>query len=499
VLLGRTADEIEGQPFGVHFGLSSSKGAVPPERANLVEWIWNRNEEVVGLYARRSSGERVPIRVSVSRVDRDGEGSFHALVRDVSESVDFERRLWESAHYDGLTGLPNRDLFVAELDQALESRREGGGDAAAPAVLFIDLDRFKVVNDPWGHAAGDELLKIVSSRLRNAIREGDLLARFGGDEFVVMARADGGAAELVALGRRIIRDLESPFRLGDNVTYVGASVGLALADRSGVSANDLVSHADVAMYAAKAAGRGRVAVFGNAMREKVQSRHRVQTELRHAVDSGELRVHYQPIVNLLSGEFEGAEALVRWEHPTRGLIGPAEFIPIAEETGLITKVGRVVLREVARQIADWRTRGGGTRRIAVNLSAREIMDPTIVDRLRCAGVLIALDDFGTGYSSLTYLRDMPVDIVKIDRRFVEELTSGNAESSIAAMVLGLGRTMGLNVIAEGVETSGQHEQLIAVGGTHAQGFLYARPAPAAEVANLLWPAEVTLDISAIER
>jgi len=536
VLLGRTADEIEGQPFGVHFGLSSSKGAVPPERANLVEWIWNRNEEVVGLYARRSSGERVPIRVSVSRVDRDGEGSFHALVRDVSESVDFERRLWESAHYDGLTGLPNRDLFVAELDQALESRREGGGDAAAPAVLFIDLDRFKVVNDAWGHAAGDELLKIVSSRLRNAIREGDLLARFGGDEFVVMARADGGAAELVALGRRIIRDLESPFRLGDNVTYVGASVGLALADRSGVSANDLVSHADVAMYAAKAAGRGRVAVFGNAMREKVQSRHRVQTELRHAVDSGELRVHYQPIVNLLSGEFEGAEALVRWEHPTRGLIGPAEFIPIAEETGLITKVGRVVLREVARQIADWSTRGGGTRRIAVNLSAREIMDPTIVDtvldtlaaagaspsaltievtesvlvtdtqttidnlaRLRRAGILIALDDFGTGYSSLTYLRDMPVDIVKIDRRFVEELTSGNAESSIAAMVLGLGRAMGLKVVAEGVETSGQHEQLVAVGGTHAQGFLYARPAPAAEVANLLWPAEVTLDISAIER
>ncbi len=520
-LLGRAADEIEGQPFGVHFGLSSTKGAVPPERANLVEWIWTRNEEVVGLYARRSSGERVPIRISVSRVDRDGDTSFHALVRDVSESVDFERRLWESAHYDGLTGLPNRDLFVAELDQALASQREPGADAAAPAVLFIDLDRFKVVNDAWGHAAGDELLKIVGSRLRNAIREDDLLARFGGDEFVVMARADGGAAEIVALGRRTIRDLESPFRLGDNVTYVGASVGLAFADRPGVSADDLVSQADVAMYAAKAAGRGRVAVFDNAMREKVQSRHRVQTELRHAVDNDELRVHYQPIVDLGSGEFEGAEALVRWEHPTRGVIGPDDFIPIAEETGLITKVGRVVLREVARQIADWSIHGGRTRRVvdtvldtlaaagaspsALTIEVTESVlvtdTQTTIDnlsRLRRAGVLIALDDFGTGYSSLTYLRDMPVDIVKIDRRFVEELTSGDAESSIAAMVLGLGRAMGLKVIAEGVETSGQHEQLIAVGGTHAQGFLYARPAPASEVANLLWPAEVTFDISTLD-
>ncbi|MDW3219767.1 MAG: EAL domain-containing protein [Acidimicrobiales bacterium] len=534
-LLGCPASAIEGQPFSHHFGVSSLGDDVDPERANLVEWIWNREEEVLGLYARRDTGERVPLRISLSRVEIDDNVRFHVLVRDVSEAVDFERRLWESAHYDGLTGLPNRELFLSELDQVLASATERVDDEI-PAVLFIDLDRFKVVNDAWGHAAGDELLKLVTARLKNAIRDGDLLARFGGDEFVVMAMTTDDPHELVALGRRIIRELESPFRLGDHVTYVGASVGLALGDEPGVSANDLVSQADVAMYAAKTGGRGRVAVFDGAMRDKVRSRHRLHTELRHALDNDELEVHYQPIVNVVSGEFEGAEALVRWEHPTRGFIPPAEFIPTAEETGLVTNIGRVVLREVARQIVDWSTRSGGSPRIAVNLSAREVMDPTIVDtvldtlaaagaspssltlevtesvlvtdaqaaidnltRLRRTGVQIALDDFGTGYSSLTYLRDMPVDIVKIDRRFIEELANGNAESSIAAMVLGLGRTMGLTVIAEGVETAEQHEQLLSVGGTYAQGYLYARPAPAGAITNLLWPADRVVDVSAIER
>jgi diguanylate cyclase (GGDEF)-like protein/PAS domain S-box-containing protein len=533
-ILDLSLKDIEGRSFGAHFGLSTPDDETLPERVNLLEWIWRRDEEVVGLYARRGSGEKVPVRISVSRVHREGECSFHAIVRDVSESVDFERRLWESAHFDALTGLPNRELFLSELDNVLAS---GDGSAAGPpAVLFIDLDRFKVVNDAWGHAAGDELLELVASRLRNAVREDDLLARFGGDEFVVMARSEGTVRELVGLGRRIIRQLERPFRLGDHVTYVGASVGLAIAGDGEVNANDLVSHADVAMYAAKSNGRGRVAVFDAAMREKVRTRHLLHIELREAIDNGDLCVHYQPIVKLESGEFEGAEALVRWDHPTRGLLAPGEFIPVAEETGLIADVGRTVLREVARQIAEWNSREGGAPRVAVNLSAREVMDPTIVDtvldtlaasgaspssltievtesvlvtdaqaaidnltRLRRAGVLIALDDFGTGYSSLTYLRDMPVDIVKIDRRFVEELSNGNAEASIAAMILGLGRTMGLTVIAEGVETAEQHEQLLSVGGTYAQGYLYARPNPASEVSDLLWPGDRTLDISFIER
>jgi len=531
-LLGRSASVIEGQSFAAHFGLGVDHAQ--PEGDNLLEWIWGRSDEVVGLFARRASGEQVPLRISVSRVVHDDDVSFHALVRDVSESAEFERRLWESAHFDGLTGLPNREYLLAELEQSLAGRST---TTCAPAVLFIDLDRFKVVNDAWGHAAGDQLLRLVAARLSNVIRSGDLLARFGGDEFVVLARNHDGVAELLELGRRVIRELETSFRLGDHITYVGASVGLALADESYTSADDVVSHADVAMYAAKAAGRGQVALFDGAMRERVQTRHLLHTDLRRAIDlGGELRVRYQPIVDLESGEFEAIEALVRWEHPTRGLLGPEEFIPVAEETGLITSVGAVVLREVARQIADWSTRPGGSPRVAVNMSARELMDPTIVDtvldtlsaagasptcltievtesvlvtdahtaianldRLRRAGVLIALDDFGTGYSSLTYLRDMPVDIVKIDRRFIEELSDADSQSSIAAMVLGLGRTMGLMVIAEGVETAAQHEQLVAVGGTHAQGFLYARPASADEISGLLWPAERELDISLLER
>jgi len=531
-LLGQDTTALEGQEFSFFIGLSGASDDLGSERSNLVDWIWQRREEVVGLYARRDAGQRIPLRMSVSRVEQDGDVSFHALIRDVSESVDFERRLWESAHYDGLTGLPNRELFLAELGQLLSSRVESD---TVPAVLFVDLDRFKVVNDAWGHAAGDQLLQLVAKRLQNVIRETDLLARFGGDEFVVLAQGEG-VHELVELGRRIIRELESPFRLGEHVTYVGASVGVAIADVDGVNGDDLVSQADVAMYAAKSSGRGRVSVFDAAMRDKVQSRHRLHTDLRRALDNDELIVHYQPIVDLASGEFQGAEALVRWEHPTRGLLGPDEFIPVAEETGLISNVGRVVLRQVARQIAEWNLREGGSPRVAVNLSAREIMDPTIVEtvldtlaaagvspsslaieitesvlvtdaqaaianlgRLRAAGVLIALDDFGTGYSSLTYLRDMPVDVVKIDRRFVQELSSANAASSIAAMILGLGRTMGLTVIAEGVETAGQHDHLVGVGGTHAQGYLYARPAPAAELAGLLWPADTALDISSLER
>jgi len=530
-LLGLDAAALAGRSFAEFFGFRGGNDEVEAERENLVQWIWSRDDEVVGLYARRGDGEKIPLRISVSRVTRGDEISFHALVRDVSESVDFERRLWESAHYDGLTGLPNRELLLAELDQALKSPDHEDG---TPAVLFVDLDRFKVVNDAWGHAAGDQLLRLVAARLSNVMRSGDLLARFGGDEFVVMARTQTGASEMLELGRRIIRELETPFRLGDHITYVGASVGVAVADEFDTSADDIVSHADVAMYSAKTQGRGRVALFDEEMSNRVKSRHALHTDLRRAIERDELFVHYQPIVELASGEFHAVEALVRWQHPTRGLLGPDEFIPLAEETGLIINVGREVLGVVARQIAEWSSRPGGSPRVTVNLSARELMEPTIVDvvldtfvaagaspasltievtesvlitdaqtaitnldRLRRAGVLVALDDFGTGYSSLTYLRDMPVDIVKIDRRFVEELSAAGVESSIAAMVIGLGRTMELTVIAEGVETPLQHERLIAVGGTHAQGFLYAAPAPAEAISSLMWPAAEAADIGAI--
>lgn len=539
-LFGRNPASLVGQPFGSFVGLSRSGDDVDADELpvpNLLEWAWDREEEIVGLFARCISGERVPIRMAVSRVDDADMVSFTALVRDVSESVEFERRLWESVNYDGLTGLPNRELFLSELDDALLASRTltGRAETTMLSVLFIDLDRFKVVNDAWGHSAGDQLLQLVALRLRNAIREDDVLARFGGDEFVLMARTDVGTNDAVELGRRIIQELETAFRLGDHVTYVGASVGVSHADTANVSADDLVSQADVAMYGAKAAGRGRVSVFDAAMRERVQSRHDLHTDLRGALDRGDLEVHYQPIVCLDTGEFRGAEALVRWDHPTRGMVAPSDFIPLAEETGLIVDVGRIVLQKVARQIAEWDRHPGGSPRISVNLSAREIVDPKIVEtvldllrsagakpdsltvevtegvlvadadaaienlrRLRAAGVSIALDDFGTGYSSLNYLRDMPVDIVKIDRRFVSELGDSTAKSSITAMVLGLGATMGLTVIAEGIETSGQHERLVEIGGTHAQGFLYARPAPAADVANLFWPADRAVDIESLQ-
>jgi diguanylate cyclase (GGDEF)-like protein/PAS domain S-box-containing protein len=525
-IVGLHPDFLTGNCFGTYFGMAAqTEDAFVPMRENILEWIYQQPQEVVGLYARHDDGRRVPIRLALSRVDQGGEVFYTALVRDVSESLEFERRLWESAHYDGLTGLPNRELFLAELDHALTEREAG----TSTAVLFVDLDRFKAVNDAWGHAAGDQLLELVAVRLNNSLRDHDLLARFGGDEFVIMARGSGDLGELAELGRRIIRELESPFHLGEHTTYIGASVGLAMADSDDTSADDLVSQADVAMYGAKAGGRGRVLVFDAEMRERVQKHHVVHTELKRAIDEHQFEVHYQPIVALRSGEFVGAEALVRWNHPERGMIAPDEFIPVAEETGLVNSIGRIVLQSVARQIVGWSSRSGGSPRIAVNMSAREVMDPTIVQsvlgiledagapptrltievtesvlmtdaqtaienlgRLRAAGIQIALDDFGTGYSSLTYLRDMPVDIVKIDRRFISELSESGPEASIAAMVLGLGRTMGLVVVAEGVETSAQHARLLEVGGTYAQGYLYARPGPPEQIADLLWPSDRTV-------
>jgi diguanylate cyclase (GGDEF)-like protein len=426
------------------------------------------------------------------------------------------------AQHDALTGLPNRILFVERVEQAMRA----GGDQA---VLFVDLDDFKRVNDSLGHAAGDELLVAVARRLRASLRDTDTAARLGGDEFAVLVH-DGGVELASKVASRIIAALREPVEVSGTRMPVQASVGIATALQQR-DTDALLRNADVAMYAAKEGGKGRFAVFEPAMHDRLRDRVGLEADLRRALERGELVLAYQPLVSLADGGVVGAEALVRWQHPTRGLLSPAAFLPVAEESGLILPLGRWVLREACRQVGQWTSGHGGRRLpISVNLSAHQLHHPGLVDEvvgaladtgldpgalvlevtesavlrdhevvaarlgaLRARGVRIALDDFGTGYSSLSHLLYLPVDQLKIDRSFVR------ADDAIVAAILQLGQRLGLEVVAEGVETQAQAERLLALGCQLVQGYHFGRPQPAADFAGLLEGAAPASPVGATRR
>jgi diguanylate cyclase (GGDEF)-like protein len=418
--------------------------------------------------------------------------------------------------HDPLTGLPNRVLLADRLNLALmrERRSESG---AVTAVLFIDLDNFKLVNDSLGHRAGDELLVEVARRLDGLARGHDTVARFGGDEFVVLAENLPSGRHAMEIAARILEGLSQPVVAGRRTVDVHASVGVAVSE-SGDDADSLLRNADAAMYSAKDAGRGRVEVYDRALGEQVRERLELEQALRHALERDELRVHYQPKVNLADGTVVGAEALVRWEHPTRGLLGPFEFIGLAEETGLIVPLGRWVLEQACHQAQEW----GGSLLMSVNLSRRQLDQPDVVDmvrdtlaatglraehlclevtetavmadvalavqtleQLKQLGVKIAIDDFGVGFSSLSQLTDLPpVDILKVDRSFVDGI-EGHDRRAVVAAILALARTLDLTAVAEGIEHAAQVTALTELGCEIGQGFHFARPMPADAVGALL--------------
>jgi diguanylate cyclase (GGDEF)-like protein/PAS domain S-box-containing protein len=461
----------------------------------------------------RSDGSTVWVLVNVAVV-RDETGAaeyFFAQIQDITDRKAMEDALEHLAVHDALTQLPNRTLLTDRIEHALDQVDRRGGDVA---VLFVDIDGFKFVNDGMGHRAGDELLTVVAARLREAVRPSDTVARFGGDEFVVVCEQLDGPWDATRIGDRIARAVEQPIMLQDREVVVTASVGIAVAS-DGSTADALLRDADAAMYRAKQRGRARVEVFDEALRGRAAERLELEAALRRALAAGELAVAYQPVVRVADETVVGAEALLRWHHPTRGLVSPADFIPLAEETGLIVPIGAWVLHEALRQAHAWRVAGRDLT-ISVNLSARQLMDPGLGDTVRAAleesgidpravhleitesvlmddvehsiqtltnlrelGIEFEVDDFGTGYSSLSYLRDLPIDTLKIDQSFVRDLGVAGSDTSIVRAIVGLGRALGMNMHAEGVERPEQLAELRALGCDLAQGFLWSPAVPAA--------------------
>ena len=455
--------------------------------------------------------------------------------RDVTAQKELEAQLQHNAFHDALTGLANRALFADRLEHALARTDR---QAAPAAVLFVDLDDFKAVNDGAGHSSGDQLLVAVAERLRRVLRPGDTVARLGGDEFAVLLEDAVDAAHTQAAADRLLAALSEPFSgIGgaDEQVRITASVGIAMGAAGQHDAAELLRHADVAMYAAKEAGKGRSAVFAPDMDSAIIGQLQLKAELARAVERGEFTVHYQPTVELATGRLAGVEALVRWQHPERGLVPPLDFIPLAEQTGLIVPIGRFVLREACRQMSAWH-RDYSTRppmTVSVNLSARELDEPGLVGwvqealeeaqldpahlvleiteslllvdlpttvgtllELRALGVRLAVDDFGTGYSSLAYLENLPVDILKIDKSFVDriaDLAPGSAEeadggaqrSVMVSAISQLGHALSLQMVAEGIEQPEQVTRLRGLDCQYGQGYYFARPLPADALAELL--------------
>ncbi len=466
------------------------------------------------IWNRRKNGEVFLEWLSIGVVtDKDGQPMrYVGVFNDITEMRRKDENIRHLAFHDPLTGLANRALLLDRLEHGIDLARR---DRCRIGVIFIDLDRFKVINDSLGHDVGDELLRQTASRLAGCLRESDTIARIGGDEFVVLIKDRGELSDYAALAEKIIATVGESLEVCGHAMRTGASVGIACYPEDGEEVVVLMKHADAAMYAAKAAGRGTYRFFQKAMTERAVHRLKLEMELRNAVANGDLELHYQPQVALAGGELCGVEALVRWRHPQLGLVPPSDFIPLAEETGLIGPLGDWVLAEACRQLALWQAQGLAVPRVAVNLSALQLQQGDLVERivglarrhgiapaaleieltesavmanpeyisrvfarLRNLGVRIAIDDFGTGYSSLAYLRRLPIDTLKVDRSFVMNADRDEGDAQIVRTIIALAHSLHLEVLAEGVESEAQAAFLRSCGCATVQGFLYARPLPA---------------------
>jgi len=433
-----------------------------------------------------------------------------ACFRDITERNRAEEKLRHYALHDPLTNLPNRVQFMNELNQAVA--RAEGNSFARFAVLFLDLDRFKVINDSLGHAVGDKLLIAIAERLTAGVRPGDVVARLGGDEFTILLNRSGDLAEIAGVAERLQANISAPFKIDNYEVFTTASIGIVVSSDVPRTAEDFLRDADAAMYRAKESGKARYEIFDQEMHVRNMGLLRVETDLRHAVDRNEFEVLYQPIVDLSTGAVSEFEALIRWRHPIHGLISPNEFVQVAEETGLIIPIGKWILEESARQIADWQRRFATPLSVSVNLSAKQLMHPNLTSQVKdilldtrldptqlklevtestvmehsersskvlceldALGISISTDDFGTGYSSLSYLQRFPFERLKIDRSFVDLMDKDEKSGAIVKTILMLGENLGIEVVAEGIETVSQLEKLRSLGCRTGQGYLFSQP------------------------
>jgi diguanylate cyclase (GGDEF)-like protein/PAS domain S-box-containing protein len=521
-MTGWSREEATGQPladvFRIIDGQTRQTARDPMEMAVA-------QDRTVGLTVNcvliRRDGLESAIEDSAAPIhDRAGRVTGAVIVfHDVSAARAMSVEMTHSAQHDIVTGLPNRLLLNDRISQAIALAHR---QSRSIAVIFLDLDHFKYINDSLGHDIGDGLLQCVSKRLLAGVRGSDTVSRQGGDEFVILLSEITSPGDAATSARKVLLSLSAPCVVGGQDLHIDGSIGISIFPEDGEDAETLVKNADTAMYHAKESGRNNFQFFKAEMNLKAVERQSVEGDLRRALEREEFLLHYQPKVNLLTGEIIGAEALIRWQHPDRGLVSPCQFVPIAEDCGLIIEIGHWVLREACRQAREWQDAGLPIKRISVNVSAAEFRSKTflegvrdtlketgldascldleltegvlmkhaesttaVLQELKTMGVHLAVDDFGTGYSSLSYLQQFPIDVLKIDQSFIQRITGDPDDSPIVSAVIDMGKNLKQRVIAEGIET---HEQLAFLQAHHCeegQGYLFSRPLPAAEFAHLL--------------
>jgi diguanylate cyclase (GGDEF)-like protein/PAS domain S-box-containing protein len=525
LLVNRTAEEQFGQPGDVIVG-KTPFDMYPDATARIVTDDDDKALEGAGglfkdehAWQSQTKGPRYITSTRIGIRDKSGEPRYLiSVVEDVTERRRAHEKIAHMAHYDALTDLPNRTLFREQIERELAKVADG----CQFALLYIDVDEFKGINDSLGHHVGDELLKAIATRLRGCLKKSDLIARLGGDEFAVIQTGIQSSAEVLSFVTRIYEAIRQPYHCFGHQLSTDASIGIALAPQDGTDLDQLVKNADLAMYGAKAEGRRTHRFFEPEMDASAKARLTLEQDLRQAMVNGGFEIHYQPLVDLRTNAVSGCEALLRWRHPERGMISPAEFIPVAEDTGLINELGDWVLRTACNEAATW----PANVRIAVNVSPVQLKCDTlalriagalaasglapsrleleiteavlirddeaalsILHQLRSIGVRIALDDFGTGYSSLSYLKRFPFDKIKIDRCFVADMTEASGAPVIVQAVVNIAAASNMTTVAEGVETEAQREMLRALGCTEMQGYLFSRPKPAADVRKLFDPGD----------
>ncbi len=520
-MLGRSVQEVYGEQHYAHLR--------PHFERALAGQTFAVDHRIIGIDFARGRWLNI---MYMPKVDAEGEVSgVYILSSDITEVMVAERRALFLAEHDELTTLPNRAAFQTAVGRALE---HGAREASQFAVIFVDVDRFKVINDTLGHAAGDHLLQALATRMKQVVRGRDLVARMGGDEMCLLLHDVRDAEHASEIAERILDSLRAPVELRSGIQHrVTVSAGIAIYPQDGSDVETLLRHADIAMYRAKDAGRDGFALFGAHEAGPAEARMKLELELRAAIDSGQLVLHYQPRVDVGSGRPVGMEALVRWQHPQRGLLAPGHFIDIAAETGLIVPMGAWVLREAGRALARLQASGMAGLSMSVNVSARQFRNPRLVDevaemlalagcaphqieleltesavmtqpdaaeatmrRLKALGVRLAMDDFGTGYSSLAALKRFPVDCVKIDRSFVGDIPGDAGDSALTRAIIAMGHSLDLQVVAEGVERCDQLDFLRQEGCDEYQGYWFAKPMPEAALLTLLTSEASTVLVAA---